>query len=60
MRWHVLIWLLVAVLLSSKADSRGFGNSYTGVGNSTAAAGGPCSGVIDLSAGCVLPMFGGL
>lgn len=60
MRWHMLIWLLAALLLSGRADSRGFGNSYTGVGNSTAAAGGACSGAIDLSTGCVQPMFGGL
>lgn len=59
MRWHVLIWLLVAILLTSRADSRGFGNSYTGVSGGGTSAPSVCLGAIDLSVGCALPMLGG-
>jgi hypothetical protein len=61
MRWHVLIWLLAAMLLSGRADSRGIGNSYMGIEGSGSAAAAACgTGVINFSTGCVQPMFGGL
>lgn len=60
MRWHMLIWLLAALLLSGRADSRGFGNSYMGIEGSGTTVVGACAGTIDLSTGCVQPMLGGL
>ena len=60
MRAHALIWLLLALLLTGRADSRGV-SVMTGVGSSGGAALAPCgTGVISMAAGCTIVIMLGL
>jgi hypothetical protein len=56
--FFLVLWLLfMALWLVSLAHSQ---TTTLAGGKPPGGGGGGCNGVIDLSAGCVLPMFGGL